>query len=80
MTPTVVKAADAAQFLSIVPRMLGYHPTRSLVVIPFHGGRWRKGARPVAGVRRGLQLSAEAEPGATGGSPRLARSSASIFA
>ena len=39
MTPTVVKAADAAQFLSIVPRMLGYHPTRSLVVIPFHGGR-----------------------------------------
>ena len=39
MTPTVVKAADAAQFLSVVPRMLGYHPTRSLVVIPFHGGR-----------------------------------------
>ncbi|MFK4834253.1 DUF4192 family protein [Microbacterium sp. ZW T2_14] len=38
MTPTVVKAADAAQFLSVVPRMLGYHPTRSLVVIPFHGG------------------------------------------
>jgi hypothetical protein len=39
MTPTVVKAADAAQFLSFVPRMLGYHPTRSLVVIPFHGAR-----------------------------------------
>lgn len=39
MTPTVVKAADAAQFLSVVPRMLGYHPTRSLVVIPFHGAR-----------------------------------------
>ena len=39
MTPTVVKAADAAQFLSFVPRMLGYHPTRSLVVVPFHGAR-----------------------------------------
>lgn len=39
MNPTVAKAADAAQFLSFVPRMLGYHPTQSLVVIPFHGGR-----------------------------------------
>ncbi|MFB7891581.1 DUF4192 family protein [Microbacterium sp. NPDC056044] len=39
MTPTVVKAADAAQFLSFVPRMLGYHPKQSLVVIPFHGAR-----------------------------------------
>jgi len=39
MTTTVVKAADAAQFLSFVPRMLGYHPTQSLVVIPFHGAR-----------------------------------------
>jgi len=39
MTPTVVKAADAAQFLSFVPRMLGYRPTRSLAVIPFEGAR-----------------------------------------
>lgn len=39
MTSTIVKAADAAQFLSFVPRMLGYHPARSLVVIPFHGAR-----------------------------------------
>ncbi|WP_426323406.1 DUF4192 family protein [Microbacterium sp. E-13] len=39
MTPTVVKAADAAQFLSFVPRMLGYHPAQSLVVIPFAGAR-----------------------------------------
>lgn len=39
MTPTIVKAADAAQFLSFVPRMLGYHPSQSLVVIPFHGSR-----------------------------------------
>ncbi|MBD3941383.1 DUF4192 family protein [Microbacterium sp. NEAU-LLC] len=39
MTPTIVKAADAAQFLSFVPRLLGFQPTRSLVVIPFGGTR-----------------------------------------
>jgi hypothetical protein len=39
MTSTIVKAADAAQFLTLVPRMLGYHPTQSLVIIPFHGSR-----------------------------------------
>jgi hypothetical protein len=39
MTPTIVKAADAAQLLSFVPRMLGFRPTRSLVVIPFGGTR-----------------------------------------
>lgn len=39
MTSTIVKAADAAQFLPFVPRMLGYHPTQSLVVIPFRGSR-----------------------------------------
>ncbi len=36
---TIVKAASAAQFLSLVPKMLGYHPTRSLVLIPFAGSR-----------------------------------------
>jgi len=36
---TIVKAASAAQFLSLVPRMLGYRPTRSLVLIPFAGSR-----------------------------------------
>ncbi|TDN90775.1 DUF4192 family protein [Microbacterium sp. BK668] len=36
---TIVKAASAAQFLSLVPRMLGFRPTRSLVVIPFAGSR-----------------------------------------
>ena len=35
----IVKAADAAQFLSLVPRMLGYAPRRSLVIIPFAGKR-----------------------------------------
>jgi len=39
MSPTIVKAADAAQFLSFVPRMLGFRPVRSLVVIPFRGTR-----------------------------------------
>ncbi|WP_345801239.1 DUF4192 family protein [Microbacterium sp. AZCO] len=36
---TIVKAADAAQFLSLIPRMLGFHPRRSLVMIPFAGSR-----------------------------------------
>ncbi|MET0296519.1 MAG: DUF4192 family protein, partial [Microbacterium sp.] len=36
---TIVKAADAAEFLSLVPRMLGFTPRRSLVVIPFAGAR-----------------------------------------
>ena len=36
---TIVKAAGAAEFLSLVPRMLGYVPTRSLVMIPFSGSR-----------------------------------------
>ena len=36
---TIVKAASAAQFLALVPRMLGYRPTQSLVLIPFAGSR-----------------------------------------
>ncbi|MCW3492743.1 DUF4192 domain-containing protein [Microbacterium sp. SSM24] len=36
---TIVKAADAAEFLSLVPRMLGYVPARSLVMIPFARSR-----------------------------------------
>lgn len=36
---TIVKAAGAAEFLSLVPRMLGYLPTQSLVMIPFAGSR-----------------------------------------
>ena len=36
---TIIKAADAAEFLSLVPRMLGYQPTESLVMIPFAGAR-----------------------------------------
>lgn len=36
---TIVKAADAASFLSLVPRLLGYQPSRSLVMVPFEGTR-----------------------------------------
>lgn len=38
-TPTVVHAAGVSQFLSLVPRMLGFHPKHSVVVIPFDGSR-----------------------------------------
>lgn len=45
MNPTIVRAADAAQFLSFVPRMLGYRPAGSLVLIPFQGSRSIGGMR-----------------------------------
>lgn len=34
-----LKAADAAQFLSLVPRLLGFTPTRSIVLVPMARGR-----------------------------------------
>jgi hypothetical protein len=52
---TIVKAANAAQFLSIVPKMLGYRPTRSLVLIPFSG------SRSIGAMRFDLPGEAEAE-------------------
>lgn len=36
---TIIKAASAAQFLSLIPRMLGYRPTQSVVMVPFDGSR-----------------------------------------
>lgn len=36
---TIFRAAGAADFLALVPRLLGYLPTRSLVLIPFDGNR-----------------------------------------
>ena len=36
---TIVKAANAAEFLSLIPRLLGFHATRSLVLVPFSGKR-----------------------------------------
>ncbi len=37
--PTIVRAANAAQFLSLVPHLLGFVPSRSLVVVPMCRGR-----------------------------------------
>ncbi|MGP3533313.1 DUF4192 family protein [Microbacterium sp. RD1] len=36
---TVIRAASAADFLALVPRLIGYLPTRSGVLIPFQGNR-----------------------------------------
>lgn len=38
MTKTV-KAANAAEFLALVPHLLGFHPRDSLVLVPFCGSR-----------------------------------------
>ncbi|MFS0734197.1 DUF4192 family protein [Microbacterium sp. 1P10UB] len=45
MDTPVVKAADAAQFLALVPRMVGFLPRRSIVLIPFGRGRSLGGMR-----------------------------------
>ncbi len=42
---TIVKAGTAAQFLSLVPRMLGYVPSNSVVLVPFEGTRTRGAMR-----------------------------------
>jgi len=36
---TIIKAADAAQFLGLVPHLLGFRATRSIVLVPFAGSR-----------------------------------------
>jgi len=36
---TIITAANAAHFLSLVPRLLGFRPRRSLVLVPFEAGR-----------------------------------------
>lgn len=36
---TIVKAGGAAEFLSLVPHLLGFRPVRSIVVVPFAGTR-----------------------------------------
>ncbi|WES63871.1 DUF4192 family protein [Microbacter sp. GSS18] len=36
---TIVKAASAAEFLSLVPRLLGFHASQSAVLVPFEGKR-----------------------------------------
>ncbi|WP_159501635.1 DUF4192 family protein [Microbacterium sp. 18062] len=42
---TIIKAADAAEFLSTVPHLLGFVPRRSVVLIPFSEGRSVGGMR-----------------------------------
>src|SRR3546814_5555462 len=42
---TIFRAAGAADFLALVPRLLGYLPSRSLVLIPFDGNRTLGGLR-----------------------------------
>ena len=42
---TTITAADAAEFLSLVPHLLGFAPTRSLVIVPFVDGRSAGGIR-----------------------------------
>jgi hypothetical protein len=36
---TVIRAAGAADFLALVPRLLGFVPTASVVLVPFSGNR-----------------------------------------
>jgi Domain of unknown function (DUF4192) len=52
---TIVKAASAAQFLSLIPRMLGYTPTQSVVLVPFDG------SRSIGAMRFDLPAAAEFE-------------------
>jgi hypothetical protein len=42
---TIVKAAGAAQFLSLVPRLLGFTPRTSVAIVPMSGGRSLGGMR-----------------------------------
>lgn len=42
---TIIRAATAADFLSLVPALLGFTPVRSLVLVPFAGGRSLGGLR-----------------------------------
>lgn len=36
---TIIKAANAADFLALVPHLAGYTPSNSLVLVPFNGNR-----------------------------------------
>jgi hypothetical protein len=42
---SIVTAADAAEFLSMVPHLLGFTPRRSVVLVPFSDGRSIGGMR-----------------------------------
>jgi hypothetical protein len=36
---TIIKAADAAEFLALVPRLAGFRPVRSVAIVPFQANR-----------------------------------------
>lgn len=36
---TIITAADAADFLALIPRLAGFHPSHSVVLVPFDGSR-----------------------------------------
>lgn len=36
---TIIRARTAAEFLGLIPRLAGYRPRRSLVLVPFRGSR-----------------------------------------
>ena len=38
-TTTILKAAQASEFLAAIPALIGYTPTASAVVVPFRGNR-----------------------------------------
>jgi hypothetical protein len=42
---TVIRAAGAADFLALVPRLTGYLPARSVMLVPFAGNRTAGGIR-----------------------------------
>lgn len=42
---TVIRAAGAADFLALIPRLTGYVPSRSVMLIPFAGNRTAGGIR-----------------------------------
>ncbi|MGI8536812.1 MAG: DUF4192 domain-containing protein [Mycobacteriales bacterium] len=43
--PTVLRARGTDELIAVVPALLGFHPTRSLVAIAVHGDRGRLGLR-----------------------------------
>ena len=43
--PTIVQATSATDFLGLIPALIGYTPTRSIVVVPFRGNHTAGAAR-----------------------------------
>lgn len=56
---TIIRAAAASDFLALVPQLAGYRPTRSIVLVPFHG------TRTMGVLRADLPDPAAADPDAT---------------